>query len=306
MKLSGSYDFSELTQIEGIFVSSGRERASGKIIQIHLFPAGKSEQANRICQLLIGLPDEARKKILKYGQEDSASYFVTEPLPEGEYLQSWIERQSTRRQSTSAPEMSMGLTGQLRQLGIVPAPLAPMMPGPESSNKGQGGVGAPSVPPSGGISVQPGQLTTEFRRAYGEERADPEFVPSDYHDEPLPELAGAKSAPGLDTFIFGPKAAPPRAPDESVSPQPFVFEPPPQVLPAPEIPHEPHWGGVNASPIAPPIRPEPTRTAAVAALPVYREPRPSPGILDWKIVTLIAAALFFVAATVVALVEIFG
>ena len=164
MKMDGSYEFSELTQVEGVFVSNGKERASGKIIQIlHLFPAAKAEQANRICQRLLALPEAAQRMILKYGQEGSASYFVTEPLPAGEYLQCWIERQvSPGPAAQSAPEVSGGLADQLRNLGIRPSPLAPMMPGPESP--------APPAPPV--AEERPGELTREFRSLYGKRPGD--------------------------------------------------------------------------------------------------------------------------------------
>ena len=138
-KLEGSYEFSELTQIEGIFVSNGKERATGRIIQIHLFPAAKAELANRICRQLLALPEEAQMKILRYGQEGPASYFVTEPLPAGEYLQSWVERQiSGMEKKSGPPAVSPGMADQLRQLGIAPSALAPMMPGPENSPRSRG------------------------------------------------------------------------------------------------------------------------------------------------------------------------
>jgi hypothetical protein len=245
-KLDGSYEFSELTQIEGIFVSSGREKGSGKIIQIHLFPAGKAEQANRICRLLIALPEDAQKKILRYGQEGSASYFVTEPLPEGEYLQSWVERQSYHGpEPQAAPAVSRGLTDQLRHLGITPSPLTPMMPGPQQSpGAGDKTYNPPeprAVSPATNIPDRPGELTREFRSLYGDWSGGKEeetgFTPPLLHEEPPPKPRGADRAAGLETWLNLDSVPPGRTSEAPPVPPPIEpHKDPPRkpLLPAPE------------------------------------------------------------------------
>jgi hypothetical protein len=227
MKLDGSYEFSELTQVDGVFVSNGKERASGKIIQIHLFPAAKAEQANRICQRLLTLPESAQKMILRYGQEGSASYFVTEPLPAGEYLQSWVERHASHGPAAhSAPEVSGGLTDQLRQLGIRPSPLSPMMPGPEQS--------APAKPPA--AEERPGELTREFRSLYGGGTGDGKSndallpPPANFPAEPAARPEAAK-APGLETWLNFDAAAVRERPEPAPPPAPAAPEPPPRKPP---------------------------------------------------------------------------
>jgi hypothetical protein len=249
-KLDGSYEFSELTQIEGIFVSSGREKASGKIIQIHLFPAGKAEQANRICQMLLALPEDAQKKILRYGQEGSASYFVTEPLPEGEYLQSWVERQSNRTQEPhTAPEVSSGLTDQLRRLAIRPSPLAPVLPGPQNSPAGGNRSLTPPEPsrvsPATEIPGRPGELTSEFRSLYGDFSGSlfsgsPEeqmgFTPPLLPAEPPPKSPAADRVAGLETWLNLDSAPPARTAEAPpmLPPNHTAEEPPrkPPLLPS--------------------------------------------------------------------------
>lgn len=230
MKLDGSYEFSELTQVEGVFVSNGKERASGKIIQIHLFPAAKAENANRICQRLLALPEAAQKMILKYGQEGSASYFVTEPLPPGEYLQSWVDRQISQGPTTQiapAPGVSGGLTDQLRHLGIRPSPLAPLMPGPEQR--------APEIPPV--MEDRPGELTREFRSLYGQpgdgRSAGPVLPPPpDFPTQP-PAPPPAAKAPGLETWLNLEPAALRGASAPAAPPPPTeVPEPPPRQSPS--------------------------------------------------------------------------
>jgi hypothetical protein len=293
MKLDGSYEFSELTQVEGVFVSSGKERASGKIIQIHLFPAAKAEQANRICQRLLALTEAAQKMILKYGQEGSASYFVTEPLPAGEYLQSWVERQISHGPATQpAPEVSGGLTDQLRHLGIRPSPLAPMMPGPERR--------APATPPD-----RPGELTREFRSLYGQQPGDgrggdPVLPPPPAFPAEPPSRPAAAKTPGLETWLNLDSAAVRETPEPvpPSPPAPAAAEPPRRNPPslAPESARgapgdftrnfrslygdaEPDTSFVAGdSPAPTPLAPQPSRVifepAAQAEVPVYAPPPP--------------------------------
>jgi hypothetical protein len=325
MKIDGIYEFSELTNIEGIFVSNGRERATGKIIQIHLFPAAKAAQANRICQQLFSVPDDARAKILKYGQEGSASYFVTEPLPAGEYLQSWIERLSTRPQSSALPEMRQGITTQLREMGIAPSPLAPIMPGPESSPKGsrkvQDALVAPNTPDAGRRpdqtgemtrefrSIYPaatrppdqtGEMTREFRGIYGERDASSELPPDEFHVEVTPDCVPVTEASGLDKWIFDravPDATGPKT--EPVSPAPIAPFPEeaPRPLPILDIPSEPDWRSAQ------PLNSERAEVPVMTPLPAKKAPSSSPRTLDWKTVMLFAGALLAVAGLVVVIVE---
>jgi hypothetical protein len=310
MKIDGTYEFSELTNIEGIFVSNGRERATGKIIQIHLFPAAKAEQANRICQQLFSLPDEAREKILKYGQEGSASYFVTEPLPAGEYLQSWIERLSTRP-STGMPEMRQGITTQLRQMGIAPSPLAPIMPGPESAPKRpkqvQTAAGVLREPFPAEPVAPPGSMTVEFDFLYRERRASPEWPPEEIPVPPSPGPPSANRDPGLETWA-GVRPDSPAA-EHNVQPPSAILPFTPTEEPAwpqPVVPYEP---GSENEPIwrsTPPLKAAPARISSAAPLSAPKKPRSSPSNVDWKTVILVAGVLLAVVALVIVIVETSG
>ena len=96
MQLDGSYEFLELTQADGVLVSNAREKDSGKLVQIHLFPAERSQDANQICQSIMGLPDAARRMIIKFGKDGASTYFVTEALPPGEGIRGWIGSEERR------------------------------------------------------------------------------------------------------------------------------------------------------------------------------------------------------------------
>jgi hypothetical protein len=132
MQLDESYEIFELTQHEGVVVSKARDKKTGKLIQIHLFPNEKIPEASQICARLLSLPGEARSKVLKYGQDGNSTYFITEPLPEGEGLAEWVRRAAAPRPSARMAEVSSGAIGNLRRMDIEPAPLQPLPPGPES------------------------------------------------------------------------------------------------------------------------------------------------------------------------------
>ncbi len=155
MQLDDSYEIFELTQHEGVVVSKARDKKTGNLIQIHLFPNEKIPEASQICARLLSLPEDARRKVLKYGQDGSSTYFITEPLPEGEGLAEWVRREAAPRPATRQPEVSSGAMGSLRRIDIEPAPLQPLPPGAESRltplNQTQPPNPRPSAPRAGPI-----------------------------------------------------------------------------------------------------------------------------------------------------------
>ncbi len=131
-------------------VSNGQERSSKKPVQIHLFPSNGSAEAQRLWQLVLSLPDTARSRIVRFGQGEGGHYFVTEPIPDGLSLRTWIEREATSARARSVPAVSANTAGNLRQMEIHPAPLSPMLPGPETVPPEAAGLTASSTQPSVG------------------------------------------------------------------------------------------------------------------------------------------------------------
>jgi hypothetical protein len=305
MKLDGTYAFSELTNVEGIFVSNGQERATGKLIQIHLFPAAKAEQANRICQELIHLPDEVRDKILKYGQEGSASYFVTEPLPPGEYLQSWIERLKARAPSNATPAMSQGITTQLRQMGIAPSPLAPIMPGPDHSPKRSSPVqttaGILRDPVQSTPATPPGSMTVAFKSLYGERETELELPSVEFQNVARPEAPAAKDAPGLNTFIGLYPGAASAPKDPAREPTMRTVEEPPRSQPV--VSFDPLNNFPDHMEPSPQPRVMPVAAPTAVPLPAPKKPQPSQSNLDWKTVSIFAGVLLALVALIIVIVE---
>src|SRR5450432_3831944 len=148
MQLDESYEIFELTQHDDIVVSKARDKKTGKLVQIHLFPTEKISEASQICARLLSLPAEARRKVLKYGRDGSSTYFITEPLQEGERLGEWVLREAAPPVA-GRPEVSSGAIGILRRMEIDRAPLQPMPPGPESRRAPEGQARSPNATPPG-------------------------------------------------------------------------------------------------------------------------------------------------------------
>ncbi|MDR3719925.1 MAG: hypothetical protein P4K98_14090 [Bryobacteraceae bacterium] len=211
MQLDESYEIFELTQLDGVVVSKARDKKTGKLIQIHLFPNEKIPEASQICARLLSLPGEARAKVLKYGQDGSSTYFITEPLPEGEGLAEWVRRAAAPRSSARTPEVNGGAVGSLRQMEIEPAPLQPLPAGPASSwtsaEQAPQPNPAPPVAQTGSIvhpipvATPPGEpavhVEGEFTRIYS--RAELGLPPQ---ASPPPREAPVSSAPSPSPVGF--------------------------------------------------------------------------------------------------------
>ncbi len=131
MKLQELYAFSEVTYKDGILVSNGREKSTGRPVQVHLFPSSRTNDAMELCQQVMSLPEKERSLVLKAGQGEGGGYFVTEPLPDGLGLEKWMAAAAAKTAPNTLPEVSSETAGQLRQMGLYPAALAPIVPGPE-------------------------------------------------------------------------------------------------------------------------------------------------------------------------------
>jgi hypothetical protein len=148
MQLDENYEIIELTQDEGVVVSKARDKKTGKLVQIHLFPNEKIPEASQICARLLSLPVEARSRVLKYGRDGSSTYFITEPLPEGQRLGEWVLREAAPRAATRSPEVNSGAVGSLRRMDIEPAALRPLPPGPEGRRSPAEPAPSPSPAPA--------------------------------------------------------------------------------------------------------------------------------------------------------------
>ena len=149
MQLDESYEILEITPQDGVVVWKARDRKTGKLIQVHLFPNEKIPEASQICARLLSLPSEARSKVLRYGPDGSSTYFITELLPEGEGLGAWVLREAAPPAAARLPGVNSGAVGNLRRMDIEPAPLQPLPPGPESRRGSVDRSPTPNAAPTG-------------------------------------------------------------------------------------------------------------------------------------------------------------
>ncbi len=178
MKLQELYAFSEVTYKDGILVSNGREKSTGRPVQVHLFPSSRTKDAMELCQQVMSMPESERSRVLKAGQGEGGGYFVTEPLPDGLGLEKWMAAAAAKTTPNMLPEVSSETAGQLRQMGLYPAALAPIVPGPEPQRpepQRKAETAPPQTSPSVPTSVPARPVAVE------------NIVPS----EPLPAPSGA-------------------------------------------------------------------------------------------------------------------
>ena len=339
MQLDGSYEFLELTQADGILVSNARERDTGKSVQLHLYPAERSQEANQICQSIMSLPDAARRMIIKFGKDGTSTYFLTEPLPPGQGMTSWIAAQTAQAATPAAAPA----------VPPPPAPAAKAPPPVDRPSEGPGeftrmytqedlhsavSKGAPAaapVPVSAPAPKTPGEFTRmytaeEVRNLTANFRPAPETRPV---SPPVPEPTPAPppppardSAPGLETFIFerssvtrpapvisSPSKPPAPPPPPPPPPQPVFTRPEPVAPPVPRTPSRDDTWDAPQPVFAPTPVPQPTPSPAAqrptlppAVLPHVAPPRAPAARFDWKIAILLAAGLLIVVAVVIAIV----
>jgi hypothetical protein len=320
MQLDGAYEFLELTQADGILVSSAREKGTGKLVQIHLFPAERSQDANQICQNIMGLPDAARRMVIKFGKDGTSTYFITEALPAGEGIRGWIAGQMGRA-SEPAPapppppppkegpgEFTRMYTQQDLSSGSqasAPAAPVPVTPAPKAPGEFTRMYTAQEIR----------DLTASFRPPAPESRPTPP-------PEPPPQPAARDAAPGLETFIFERSSVTRPAP--VIPPRPQAPPPTPPPPPPPQQPVYSRPEPIEPSPLRqsnamrdtfeapqPIFAPTPPPSQAQAPAPVaplppaharVEAPRAPAARFDWKIALLLAAALLVLVAIVIAIV----
>jgi hypothetical protein len=199
MRLDAAFEILEFLQADGIMITSARERATGKPVQFHVFPPERSKDASEICERVMSLPEEARRKVIRFGKDGSATYFLTEPLPSGVSIARWV--------------VQFGA-----QTAALPVPPAQPAPPPPAASSGPGeftqlylradmSTGRPEQaaappPPPPPAQPEPGSFTQmyskEQMRSFSQSMPTLEFQPP---AASTPPPAPAKEAPGLETFI---------------------------------------------------------------------------------------------------------
>jgi hypothetical protein len=215
-----------------------RHPAYDRTIMLHILPKGETAEYAELAGALERLPPESRRLILDRGEQDGASYVVTERILDFQSLPGWLEKVAPAAPAPAqAPASPGGEFTRLFQTTPVVAPSA-----------------APSVPPEPPkrlpAQAPPGEFTRLFS-GVGTGTRDPAPIPS------TPKKPGAFTKAFLalsDTEPEPPPVAPPSpavAPPKAgdftrffesplaPAPDPLQARPAPQVQPEPVNPPKP-------------------------------------------------------------------
>jgi hypothetical protein len=91
MSLESSYEVLEMLRDDGIQTFRAREKATGRGLELHLFPPFGRPENKVLFEKLKALPLETRRKFLDLGVDGSTPYVVTDPLPGARGLRSWAD-----------------------------------------------------------------------------------------------------------------------------------------------------------------------------------------------------------------------
>lgn len=116
------YELLELLRGDRVRVFSGREIATGRAVQVHLFTSGKTPETTALLERALRTPPGYRGVLLDIGEHEGTPYVVT-VLPAGfETLEAWLDRvvPAVRRE---APGQS-----KIWKIPVIPAPPHPPPP----------------------------------------------------------------------------------------------------------------------------------------------------------------------------------
>jgi hypothetical protein len=91
MSLETSYEVLEMLRDDGVQTFRAKEKATGRGLELHLFPPFGRPENKTLFEKLKALPLESRKNFLDIGSDGSTPYVVTDPLAGGRCFKSWAE-----------------------------------------------------------------------------------------------------------------------------------------------------------------------------------------------------------------------
>jgi len=83
------YEFLDLAIDGGLQIAKVREKATGRLLQIHAFPLTMRAEFDRFGKELSAIPPHV-SRMVGFSQDANGLYIWTEPLPDGVGLQGWL------------------------------------------------------------------------------------------------------------------------------------------------------------------------------------------------------------------------
>lgn len=91
MSLETSYEVQEMLRDDGVQTFRAKEKATGRELELHLFPPFGRPENKTLFERLKNLPLETRRRFLDIGVDGSTPFLVTDPLPAGRTFKVWAE-----------------------------------------------------------------------------------------------------------------------------------------------------------------------------------------------------------------------
>jgi hypothetical protein len=88
------FELLELLRDDGIRTFRARETATGKPVQVHLFPLATAQNVASLARL-DHLPERSRRNILDRGEQAGVPYVVTRPLGDRPNFREWLAAQES-------------------------------------------------------------------------------------------------------------------------------------------------------------------------------------------------------------------
>jgi hypothetical protein len=223
MYLEG-YELVELAMVKGVRVTKLRERTSGGLFQMHAFGSEMLEEFDNLSRDLAAVPPQG-SRVVKLSKSRSSGYFLTELLPQGIGIRTWIRR----LRDTRAAQPQRPAAGR----EPAPAPAASSAPaGGEMANvyRLANRLKTKTQPAADACIAGPGapaETPPPARTAPGFRTAPPDYVPEPALPMPSARRLDARSRPGPVSVPRTPVPAPP-PPAGAIRGAPLDLSPPPK------------------------------------------------------------------------------
>ncbi len=264
MSLETSYEVLEMVRDDGVQTFRAKEKATGRGLELHLFPPFGRPENKVLFERLKNLPLESRRTFLDIGVDGSTPYVVTDPLPVVHTFKTWAEELISGPQQRAAPVATPSFTpeapsrddgvqilqaGQWRTGTPIPDSLISKPP-------------APPPPPPGRRQAPTEDYTMVFKAPFAEPVNEPPRGPS----------ATVTLQPGEFTGLF---QAPPPAAEPAAHPKAQDLPPPVGEFTGLFQPRRPTGDLTAFEPAAPTFQPAPPSPFHPAPPPPFQEAPPA-------------------------------
>src|SRR5260370_6077204 len=154
MSFYSTYDLTDLVRDDGIKTFSGREIATGRPVQVHLFTRPESLEMKALLKRVAELPPAGRALVIDQGEHEGTPYVVTAIIMGHPGFREWVLSQKP----VEAPVPAAPQWAQQPQVQPIapPAPPPYAAPPPQTAPAAQPAVPAGADDPFASLFKKPG------------------------------------------------------------------------------------------------------------------------------------------------------